>query len=386
MIHKRVFRLRKKILVTILNKICLSDIISEFPDVESLDCQIIFTEKEYDIFICALGFEDRCVEIPKKLADIDSFKCKHAYYFEYPTNKDDNEKNETDLLEALTKFSSKYEPIKYYDKHITRELREKLIQITKLSNKPKIIFDISSCSSFLILSTLKVLLEFDVSLNIVYSEAEVYHPTNKEYLEDPGKWTTEDFGLSHGVDDIFANPEYCGTPKERPNIVIVFPAFKRERTRKIIIDIDDSLSFNDEKRVYWLVGKPYMVVDIQKRRMGIIREINEIEIKNNYREVCTLDYKETLRNLDQLYEKCYLDSHLNISAQGSKMQSVGMAIFAYIRPDISIYHAIPKKYNPTKYTDGCKAFWQINFGDLKTIKNLLNKTDCLELFKESEKV
>lgn len=372
--------------MTRINKICLSDKISELPDIKPLDCQTSFVEKEYDIFICALGFEDRCVEIPKKLADIGSFKCKHTYYFEYPTNKDDNEKNKTVLFEALTKFSSNYSHIKYSDKHISNELREELIQITKISNNPKIIFDISSCSSFLILSTLKVLFEFDILLNIIYSEAAAYHPTNEEYSENPEKWTTEDFGLSYGVDDIFANPEHCGTPKESPNFVIVFPAFKRERTRKIIIDIDESLSFDDEKRIYWLVGKPHMDEDLQKRRIEIIREINAIEDKSNSKEVCTFDYKETLRSLDQLYEKHYLDFHLNISAQGSKMQSVGMAIFAYIRPDISIYHAIPRKYNPTKYTKGCKAFYQINFGDLKAIKNLLNKTDCLELFKESEKV
>lgn len=365
--------------MAVINKIRLSDIINELPNVEPLDDPFSFAENEYDLFICALGFEDRSLGIPKKLADANSIKFKHAYYFDYPTNRNDNDVNKADLFDALSKISNDYSSINYSDKHISKELREKLIQTAKLTEKPNIIFDISSCSSFLILSTLKVLFEFDILLNVVYSEAEVYHPTNEEYLEDPEKWTTEDFGLSHGVDDIFANPEYCGAPKQNPNIVIVFPAFKRERTRKIIIDIDESLSFDDEKRVYWLVGKPHMDAAIKRRRIEIIREINGIEIKKNYREVCTLDYKETLRNLDQLYEKHYLDSHLNISAQGSKMQSVGLAIFAYIRPDISIYHAIPKKYNPKKYTDGCKAFWQINFGDLQTIKNLLNKTDCLKL-------
>jgi hypothetical protein len=97
--------------------------------------------------------------------------------------------------------------------------------------------------------------------------------------------------------------------------------------------------------------------------------------------VSTLNYKETLKVLDKIYENKSLNFHINISALGSKMQSLGCSIYCYIRPEISVYHAIPKKFNPKQYSEGYKDVWIIDFGHLTKIRDILNRIGTLEISK-----
>jgi hypothetical protein len=43
---------------------------------------------------------------------------------------------------------------------------------------------------------------------------------------------------------------------------------------------------------------------------------------------------------------------------------------------------IPKEYNPAQYSEGCKGTWQIDFGDLQNIRNILDKVGMLEIIKD----
>ena len=116
------------------------------------------------------------------------------------------------------------------------------------------------------------------------------------------------------------------------------------------------------------------------KRKGMQKKINKelLDLEDIiFYEISTFDYKETLKVLDRIYNSKNLDFHINISALGSKMQTLGLALFCYIKPDVSVYLAIPEKYNPKQYSEGCKATWQINFGEIKNIRDILNKVGSL---------
>jgi hypothetical protein len=226
----------------------------------------------------------------------------------------------------------------------------------------------------LLLNVIKALLEFSVNLRVVYSEAAVYHPTPDEYAGDPNKWTTEEeLGLTRGVAKVVPSPEHPGSPREGPDLIVVFPTFKPERTRKIISDVDPALLLRPGGRVIWIVGDPHMDDEMKQRRKKMTREINEIPPKAPCYEVSTLNYKDTLRTLDQIYQNKNLEFHINISALGSKMQSLGTSLFWHMRPDVSIYFAVPSEYNPNQYSEGCKATWEVNFGDLSSTRSSLDR-------------
>jgi len=358
-----------------------ADVLGKLPDVTRLNCEKDLPGENYDFFLCALGFEDRCLKIPEQLAYRTNFKCKQAIYFEYATNVEDNAVNRPRLIESFQKFSDSYNSLLCDEEDFTKRLRELLKRIAASDHKLKIVFDISSCSSKLLLLTIKVLFEFDVNLQIVYSEAAIYHPTCEEFEKEPEKWTTEEsFGIAKGVDKVIASPEHPGNRRDKlPEVIIVFPTFKPERTNAIITDIDESLLIKPGRSIIWIIGDPHMDEETKKKRKDIIRKINKIPQDALSYEVCTFNYKKTIGVLEQIYSSRETEFHTNISALGSKMQSLGIALFWYVRQDISIYFAIPIGYNPSQYSEGCKATWQIDFGDLTEIRDILNKVGQLEI-------
>lgn len=357
------------------------DILHELPDIIPLNCGKELLKQEYNVFICALGFEERCLTIPEKLAETEGFKCKEALYFEYSTNIEDNEANKPRLLRAFLQFTDSQKPFQCDEDNFTNNLREYLGQIIRSEKKPKILFDISVCSSKLLISVIKVLLEFNIYLRIVYSEAAVYHPTPEEFEKEHNKWTTEEeFGIARGVGKRIPIPEYPGFSKENPNLIVAFLTFKPERTKAIIADIDEALLIRIDKRIKWIVGEPHMDDENKRKRKEIMKEINKIPAGCPAYEVCTFNYKETLKTLDKIYNANNLDFHINISALGSKMQTLGIAIFCYANPDVSVYVAMPKEYDSKRYSEGTKATWQIDFGDLRNIRDILDRVGRLENF------
>jgi len=358
------------------------DILNELPDINRLNCERELLDQKYDVFICALGFEERCLTIPENLAKTRGFKCKEAIYFEYSTNVEDNEVNKPRLTLAFRTFADSFKSFQCNEEDFAKKLREFLSQIVKSNENPKLIFDISVCSSKLLLSVMNALLELDIYLKIVYSEAAVYHPTSDEFEKEPEKWVIEEnFGIARGVGKVIPSPDYPGAYKENPNLIVAFLTFKPERTRAIITDIDETLSIKPDKRIIWIVGDPHMEAKNKRKRKKMMLQINNIPKGCPTYEICTFDYKKSIKKLDKIYNDYYLDFHINISALGSKMQTLGIAIFCYVRPDVSVYFAMPKEYNSKQYSEGCKETWQIEFKDFKNVKGMFDKIGQLEIIK-----
>lgn len=364
-----------------VKEIGLSDVIQELPDITQLNCKKDLIEKQYDVFLCALGFEERSLSIPERLADVKDFRCKEAVYFEYSTNVEDNFINKPRLIDALQKFSETTPRSFSCDiEGFTNKLRGFLKSRISKNCMPNILYDISVCSSNLLLLSVKALLEFDLYFHVVYSEAAVYHPTCGEFESNPAKWITEEgFGIAKGIGKIIRNQEYSGDQKDKlPDLVVAFPTFKPERTKSIIQDVDEALGVRPDDRIIWIIGDPHMDAAIKQKRKEMTRKINSISSNSPSYEVSTLNYKETMKVLEQIYRQKAMDFHINISALGSKMQTLGIALYHYIRPDITVISAMPKQYNPSQYSDGCKETWQINFEDSKNVRSVLDAVGQLE--------
>ncbi len=367
----------------IIKQIELADIIGKLPNICLIDCEKEFPEKRFDFFLLALGFEERCLAIPEKLAVMHNFRVKKAMIFEYSTNREDNDSNRPRLIKSVEKFSDSFEIIPCDSDNFIREIRSKF----ENCKNPRILLDISVCSCKLLISSLNLLLNLDANLQIVYSEAEIYHPTIEEFEKEPDKWTTEEgFGIAKGVGGVIPCPEFPGVPKELPDVVVAFPTFKPERTKAIISSIDAAIPIRPEKRVLWIVGDPHMEENVRTQRKKIIKDINKIADEAYCREVSTLDYKKTIEALESIYSNYNLEYHLSISALGSKMQCLGISIFCKMRPDISLFLSVPQSYNARQYSNGFKNIWIIDFGDLNHFRQILNSLDTLELSDGIEKL
>jgi len=358
----------------------LVNILQQLPDIEPLNVKSDLSGRQHALFLCALGFEDRCLSIPELIVtDAKECKCTEAIYFEYSTNMSDNDINKPRLINALQHFTTSVRPVPCDTVDFTTRLREVLSRICAAGTTPTVVFDISVCSSKSLLLALKVIFEFNLSLHILYSEAKVYHPTREEYKADPQRWTTEEgFGLARGVGNVTPSLEHPGYRRDKlREVVIVFPTFKPERAKAIIAEIDQSLIMAPEDRVIWIIGDPHLPED--HWRADAIRQINTITDSAPSYEVSTFHYKKTMETLERIYQPRDCKYHISVSPLGSKMQSLGIALFWYMRQDVSIILATPKEYNASQYSESCKGVWQINFGELAKIRHMLDRVGQLEI-------
>ena len=362
-----------------IHEIELSEVISELPEVSRIEMGRDFSNQKDAMFICALGFEDRCPLIPRRIAENTTYKCDEAIYFEYSTNREDNEINREELVESLEDFATLVTPMQCDSEEFSDTLRQMFRRLCNKETHPSITLDISVCASKSQLIVLKIIFEFDIKLRIVYSEADIYHPTSEEIEKNLDKWIREEkSGLTRGVGSVFTSREHPGyNPDAQPEAIIAFATFKPERTRSIISFIDETLREKPEDRVVWIIGVPHLKEDYW--RIDILRDINEIPEDLPSFNVSTFDYKDTLKTLDKIYKKYSYEYHFNISPLGSKMQSLGINLFHYIRPDVTIVFAPPKEYYANRYSEGCKGIWIIDFGNLSEIRDTLNRVGLIEI-------
>ena len=363
-----------------INKCELAEIFPNLGTISALEPTGLASGPLDDLFLCALGFEQRCLSLPNGLKAA-GYEARRAAYFTYDTNLDDNAANLPELESNLTDIADDIETLEADELGFPNRLRD-LIELTiseKHGELPQVTVDISVMANRLLLRCVKVLLESSVRVRVVYAEAAVYHPTKEEYDKDPRRWESEDLlGLERGVGDIMPSNDYPGyTLEPLPDCVILFPCFKAERSEAVIDFVDPSLSSNPGGRVVKLLGVPRLVED--RWRLEAMKKINRISKEERQYEVTTFDYKETLRTLETLHRELSERHRITISPLGSKMQALGTAFFCYMHPDVRVIFSIPKEYNAAQYSKGCKATWGINFGDMGVVRHNLEMVGTLQI-------
>ena len=358
----------------------LSDVLGTLPPLEHLNLTKLGSEAQEDLFLCALGFEPRCLNLPDSLRAV-GYTAFRAVYFRYATNLDDNSVNLPTLESHLRTISSKVEMMDADTADFPNKLRS-LLELTMSEAQgrpPRITLDISVTANRLLLRCVKVLLEYDICLRIIYSEAAIYHPTKSEYSQEPSKWGSDDMlGLERGVNEVLHSIDHPGQGLDPlPDCVILFPSFKSERSKAVISFVDPALLANPSGKVCWLLGVPHLDEDIW--RLDAMMTINGIGDADKQYKVSTFDYKETMQILERLHAEKSEGHTITVSPLGSKLQALGTALFCYIHSDVRVVFTTPKEYNAGQYSDGCKNIWELAFGNLDELTEKLNEVGRLRI-------
>ena len=358
----------------------LANILGGIADILPLHVDRLEAASSDDLFLCALGFEPRCLTLPDQLQNA-GYKARRAVYFKYATNIDDNDINLPALEGHLRKLASKPQPMEADAEDFPGQFRAllDLIMTEATVKPPRVTLDISVTANRLLMRCMKILLEYEISLRIIYSEAGIYHPTKKEYELEGEKWDTgKAFGLDRGVRQVIPSFDHPGNALDPlPDFVVLFPSFKRERSKGVISFVDPSLLTSPGDKVVWLLGVPHLAEN--KWRLNAMKTINEIGQGAPQYEVGTFNYKDTLCVLERLHLERSETHTITLSPLGSKMQALGTALFCYIHPDVRIILSMPKEYNAMQYSEGCKDLWRIDFGSLKELRQKLDGSELCGL-------
>lgn len=366
---------REKTLAKVLAT-TLSDIMGDLPDVQQFSAPSL-SRRQDDLLLCALGFEPRCLSIPLALRDA-GYQTRSAVYLQYATNHEENDVNRPELVAALERVAASVSTAEVDTPDFGSRLRSLVkAACSTTSDAPRVTFDVSVAANRVIIACMKVLMEFDILLNIVYAEALTYHPTYAEYAgpseDSQTAWAS---GLEEGVSDVQVSREFPGLHLDpQPDALLLFPNFKPERSLAVISYIDPALVGDTGEKVIWLLGRPHL--DENLWRMEALRRYNDISPNVPQYEVSTFDYRDTLKTLERIYAEKSTSYKLTLSPLGSKMQAVGVSLFCWMHPDVRVIVTVPRKYNAQRYSSGCRATWGMYFKSTALVRRLLEKVGTL---------
>lgn len=355
-------------------------------------------DREIDIFVTALGFEDRATAIPQAVAmTLSSARLKRPAYgliCRYRTNSGDNDKNLPLIRTALAAFCDTQG---YVDADSPQEVASTLSSLienkVEVGRSVEIVFDISASSGNLILSVLHTVFSSSVpiSLRILYSEPQKYFPTQADYELNPEALvlTACDQGncdsyQEYGVSDVDVNELYPGIDGEsRPEFVIAVPAFRTSRLGRCLQHLTDQPLAAPDKYVYWILSEPPASelkwrLDLQKRivkttlssMVGFLPTdpLAPQLAADNHATCSTRDYRDIFQRVLEEADS-HLGYNISIVHMGSKLQAFGIALALHARKEISVCYAKPIQYNPTRYSEGIGPMWQLDIPDLALVLN-----------------
>jgi hypothetical protein len=217
----------------------------------------------------------------------------------------------------------------------------------------RIFIDISGMSRLLIVQVLVALGKRTDSFrgcSVAYAEAQTYPPSQEaaesaiEKLETDATFSV--LFLSSGMFDVTIVPELSSSaiPIGQTRL-IAFPSLDAYQLTALRAELQPS-------RFSFIHGVPPNPKNAW--RADAIRKINRLDIlEHDSCNASTLDYRETLNCLLQIYGKHSDHQRLLISPTGSKMQAVAVGLFRAYFDDAQIVYPTPKAFlSPMDYTKG----------------------------------
>lgn len=393
----------------VLSVVEFTEIGSTLPDVLAF----VPPNESVDLFICALGFEERIFAIPSEMARSESH-CRRpqtkAIICSYRTNPSENEANRERLENALMVFcKDKVELTGDSPSTLAQGLRAELIPLLEEKGVAHVIFDTSGASGNLILSVIHTLAKCAVAgrltLTIAYAEPEHYFPSEEKYQTQGEELVLracqagDDTSLhEHGVSEVEINELFPGYSQDnRQEYILAIPSYRTERLTRCLRRLTDEPLSDPDSYVHWILGVPPSEerrwrLELQERviqrllcEVGGNPENADIKLltQDNCSKVSTLDYRQIM---SLMFHKVDTNLGKNISVvhMGSKLQAVGVSLVLSVRPEVTVCFARPEQYNPAQYSRGVGASWKVLIDDVGRLVKELGRIGTLRFISRLE--
>jgi hypothetical protein len=302
-----------------------------------------------DCLVVCAGFEERAVAFLREVVGVQSMNFK-VVVIEYLPPHADNRLPE--VLQLCEQAQSRVCRLTY-DRKNPSGFGEILREAIGLDPQ-RVLIDVSGMSRLLIVQALVALCDNPDAWKrylIAYSEAQSYPPTREEVEKAIHECNSdpmfEALFLSSGVFDVTIVPELSpaslGANQSR---LVVFPSFNSDQLPALRAELQPS-------RFAFIHGVPPSPIN-QWRTDAIARlnRLDGITGVGNFK-TSTIDYRETLDCLLEIYSSYSVRDRLIVSPTGSKMQTVAVGLFRALIENVQIVYPTPREFrSPKDYTTG----------------------------------
>ena len=307
---------------------------------DSFDC---------DFFICCSSFEERCHR-SSNILKINKIKIENSIIFNYIEKDSENkrDKNFKILQSNLEKISNK---IHIFDKCSVsdpskgiKEFKNFLLENSIDLAGKKIIVDISVFTKPYFFILLKLLTEefFIDDFYVIYTEPGVYGKRNEtEYL------------LTEGLFNISHIPGFHGMSVNTDDALVVLLGFEGNRTLDIYYNVNPDMT-------YAINGFPAFQPGWQKKSLELNRRfLSESKANTHLFNAPANDPFETkkvLENIVKEIEETRPDLDIVIAPLGTKLQALGVLLFALSNKKVRVIYPFPTLYS-SNYSENFGNSW-----------------------------
>lgn len=339
------------------------------------------------LLIVAMGFEDRATTVMMKILEQGRSP---AAIILIDYNPSTGKNRRLEFQKVVQKFGNIPVHVVKYNRADPESLHQALPNVlgALTGRLQRILVDISAMSKMLILTILHRLKEFQGAVEVVYTEALDYGPTRAE-LEVERQNQSEpidDFFVSTGIMNIATTSGFSSTAMPGcPHALIAFSGFNRNQL---------STLYNELAPQYFYLVESVAHVESHAWRRNECTQLNQElfppSVSIQYRgSISTVDYRDTIHLLEDLYKPVEYTHRFVVSPTGSKMQAVGIFLFWCVHPDIQIVYPTPIEYHSaysigvrtvwsvtyTKFSETLAALGTIRYGDLMKIREFFSRQD-----------
>ncbi|MBK8067052.1 MAG: hypothetical protein IPK27_05330 [Rhodanobacteraceae bacterium] len=345
-----------------------------------------------DILILARGFEERVVEVPRRLAQAKAIDSRtFVMCGRYATNQTDNDNRFTELVQWLA--GTTIIDCDADSPSNTEQQIAALLSRCPRSRAHRVVFDISGSSSTFIFSVMAALRRSStpVELEVVYAEADRYYP-DVQALEG------ESFELRHNASFASGRPReegagsaefhesYRGLQVEnRPSHIIGVPCLSTGRFERCLQQLGEEDSADPSEALTLIL--PYTDADAHNWREGAIEELARTFTANRTDDATKLPhvercdthvYVQILGVILRLADT-HLGSNVYLVHFGPKLQTIGASLALLAREEIALMFTRPRKFFADRYSEGVGQVWSLRIGDLRKLVGDLRNVGCLQV-------
>ena len=319
--------------------------------------------KKWDICITCGSFEKRCI----KSSEIFS-KSNVSFGISIIFNYKENDKPKNQKMKNIRRMKKNFNLISNQS-HIfntdsvaspSKGLKKflKWLKIKSIDLKDKsILIDISTFTKSYFFLLIKILKEvYNCSkLYIVYTEPQNYskNDENAQYV------------LTQGLDRIEPLPGFTGSSKKNKDALVIILGFEGNKAYEVFDEVNPDISYAINGFPSFQSGWHQISLENNKRFL------TESQAYKNLFFSPSLDPFETEKQLSKIVNRINDESSENnivISPLGTKMQALGVLLYAIKNKDVKVVYPFPSYYIP-EYSKNCGSSWicLINLSEIQLI-------------------
>jgi hypothetical protein len=320
-----------------------------------------------DVLVHAPGFEDRTLSITRGLT-VDGSAAGILLRYE-PSNAQNRLEKVRSLLTALG-LAITDDGVLTYDRFLPGDFESRLRLRFQLLSAKRVVVDISTMSKLAILLVLNACIGLELEVDIVYCEAQQYGPSQEEFetAKSNDKIHQPSLHVFNGIHGVVRADSLASVAMQgQPTAAIVFMSFNDALTQLLLNTVYPGRLFliNGKPPIHsWREGAMAWVHEQVRREWS---EDNPLEGNGSTlpgRAASTLDYRESIFILLDLYWRLSANHRILLAPSGSKMQTVACFLAKALHPDIHIEYPSPEGF-AREYSTGIGDRWLLSLGRLE---------------------